>query len=756
MSHNTYFLNDQIELDQPYIDDEEEEDQYDTNQSTTEAQYLSESVHASSSSTTALPFKTKHQPCNDFFFLFLFLCFLLILSVVYGSSRWKWKAQPKTLLYPTDFLGRSCGSQNKAPAASTSTSGGNSWFRRKSDQKNVASLFPSVNTLSVPYVAACQSSVYSEECQQQVWHLFKDFYNSKEDQFYDLTSKPYLYFLDTQDPTAHGGICVSYCPGMKKNANYCPPELEPNMKNGTAVGGCMFKRPDGKEFVEPSDQLQFRTVINRCIPTSQSLKAAHFVPATDVLSKYASMLPPAVTESVAHVARQWKIILLSMVGSLLLGFVFMFVIRLFAKFFIWFAISTVFIMLLAASSLSLMEAFQWREKYIPISAVPRSENFYYYSSMLSTQMYGLISIALGMLLIVYSWFLYLHMKTVNRAVGIMREAARAVSSVPQLMLFSVGMFSFLLVFYLYWFLMSINLWSSGSTVVEKQNTVFAYSKLIRLSSTLHLFAFFWISQFITAFTTTAAANVISQWYFTPKQKRGTMFLTMPVARAASTVLFYSLGSVAFGSLVVGTVKFLSFVLKRFVAKVERALKNKPVVGTLASILAWIIRFFISIFNWIVSTITKHAYIQVAIYGTTFLASSRKAMKLIRKHNAQILVLDWIVDWVLFCGKIFVAIATCYLAYWMSLVIPSSSGKVEPTNNFSLLLLSFIFFTSYRISSLFFNVYETATDTIIQCYMIDEQLCVSEPSRMMCCSTELLGLMEFEKQMNEAEIRTNGE
>jgi len=132
------------------------------------------------------------------------------------------------------------------------------------------------------------------------------------------------------------------------------------------------------------------------------------------------------------------------------------------------------------------------------------------------------------------------------------------------------------------------------------------------------------------------------------------------------------------------------------------------------------------------------------------------MKLIRKHNAQILVLDWIVDWVLFCGKIFVAIATCYLAYWMSLVIPSSSGKVEPTNNFSLLLLSFIFFTSYRISSLFFNVYETATDTIIQCYMIDEQLCVSEPSRMMCCSTELLGLMEFEKQMNEAEIRTNGE
>lgn len=509
--------------------------------------------------------------------------------------------------------------------------------------------------------------------------------------------------------------------------------------------------------------------MNRCIPTSQSITASHFVPSTSaLLSKYGAMLPPVISESVAHVIRQWKLIVLSMVASLCLSFGFMLLVRLFAKFFIWFVVSTVYLMLLAACSLSLMEALQWRQKYLPATttftfnktaaggSASSDAVFYYYSSMLSSQAYGLIALALGLILVIYSWFLYSHLKTVNRAVGIMREAARAVSSVPQLMLFSVGMFCLLTIFYLYWFMMSINLWSLGSTLVEKENTTFVYSKIMRYSSMLHLFAFFWISQFIAAFTTTTASNVISRWYFTPKNQRGVMFLTMPIVRAAITVLFYNLGSVAFGSLIVGTIQFLSFVLRRFVSRVEKAMRNKPVVGRIVSILAWIVRFLISVFNWLVSTITKHAYIQVAIYGTSFLTSSRKALKLITKHTAQILVLDWIVDWVLFCAKIFVSLITCYLTYWLSLVIPSSSGKVEPTDTFSLLLLSCIFFTSFRIASLFFNVYETATDTIIQCYMIDEELSMAEPSRRMYCSTELLGLMEVEKQENEEVIRMNGE
>lgn len=741
---NQYSRVNQFENEQISIEDEED---YRDEDAFVDAEQIAEQHQPSShlvNDVSHLPFYTKHEPCTDFAFLFLFLCFIVILCIVYSGTHFKWTPQPKSLLYPTDLLGRSCGSQNKKHFSfSMSRSGDN-------DDK----ILKSVNTLSVPYIKACQRSVYSDECQQQVLQLFQSYPN--KEQFYDLRDKPFLYYLNSEKPSKYGGICVSYCPGMKKDASYCPPELDRHTENGTETGKCSYVRPDGKIFVEESNQLQFRTVLNRCIPTTQSLQVAHFAPTADVMKSYANMLPPVLTESIAHVVRQWKIILLSMIASLFLGFAFVVVIRLFAKFFIWFIVVSVFTLLFLGSTLSLLEAMEWRQKYFPSTAIESNENFYYYSSKLSTQMYGLIAACLGMLFFVYTGFLYVHLKNVNRAVGIMREAARAVSSVPQLMLFSVGMFLVLILFYMYWFLMSVNIWSSGATVVEEENTIFSFNSLMRSASIIHLFAFFWISQFISAFTMTAASNVICQWYFSTKQTRNIIFLTMPVLRGACTVLFYNLGSVAFGSLVVGTVKFLSFVLRRMVRNVERTMKNQRFLNIIASILAWIVRGLIAIFNKIVNTITKHAYIQVAIYGTGFMESSRNAISLLKNHTAQILILDWIVDWVLFCGKVCVAGITCYCAYWMSLIIPSSTGKVEPTSNFSLILLALIFFTSFRIASLFLNIYEIATDTIIHCYLIDEQLCNTDPSRRMYCSTELLGLMEFERQINEEVLKMNGE
>jgi choline transporter-like protein 2/4/5 len=685
-----------------------------------------------------LPFYTKHQPCTDFPFLFLFLCFLLVLCVMYGSTHsTHWSAQPKTLLYPTDFLGRSCGSQNKQQYSLT----------KKSES------LESVNTLSIPYVNACKKSVYSKQCQEQVFALFSKFTNKNE--FYDLRDKPYLYYLNTEEPAKYGGVCVSYCPGIKEDADYCPPELEEHSVNGTHTGRCSYTRMDGEKFTEATDKLQFRTVLNRCIPTTASLKAAHFAPAADVLDRYASMLPEVFSESVAHVVRQWKVVLLSLVISLLLAFVFLVVIRLFARFFIWFIFTTVFIGLVIGLVLSTAEATQWRQRYLPVT--PRTENFYYYSSKLSSQTYGIIAIFTGMSLFMYSVFIYVYYKDIQRSVGIMRESARAVSSIPQLLLFCLGMFLSLLLFYMYWFLMSVNLWSVGTASVVEENTVFVFSRFMRAASTIHLFAFFWLSQFISAYSVTTIANVICQWYFTPKAKRPILFLTMPVLRAALTVLLYNMGSVAFGSLVVGIVKFISFVLKRAVNKFEKALnKQNVVVTTVVGCFACIIRVMIAFINKIVNTISKHAFIQIGIYGTGFLESSFNAITLLKNNTAQILVLDWIVDWIVFCGKICVAVVTCYCAYWLSLVIPSSTGKIEPTTNFSLVLLALVFLTSYRIASLFLSVYETATDTIIHCYLIDEQLSNTNPSRPMCCSSELLGLMEYERTLNEEVLKMNAE
>ena len=84
----------------------------------------------------------------------------------------------------------------------------------------------------------------------------------------DLTSQSYLWFMEVLDPFYYGGICVSYCPGLRSSGGSllsllnrtadCPPEL---VTSEISVAGfdipflsyCSCKRIDRDEFFPVND-----------------------------------------------------------------------------------------------------------------------------------------------------------------------------------------------------------------------------------------------------------------------------------------------------------------------------------------------------------------------------------------------------------------------------------------------------------------------------------------------------------------------
>jgi hypothetical protein len=294
------------------------------------------------------PFQMQRKVCSDVLFLVLFCVFMIgLLAIGFTSIR---KGQPIKLLYPTDYLGRTCGSSSNS-------------------------------ITSLPAEPECFQDVRSEECQKKVEKANKDEPNQ------DFSTRPYLWFMDITSPLKYGGICVSYCPGRQPqeeqvdgepiegdvaesstltSSSYCPPELL-SLHNGSTL--CSTKRIDNNRKYPPLStqhllsftQLEYRTILKRCIPLARSvtnvtqIQSIHTSSIFNRLNSFSEVW----TEMFGDLLKSWKIVLLSIVvGSVLLSSLFLILIRLVARVFVWTSVVSVFFAILIMGTVGVLEGFE--------------------------------------------------------------------------------------------------------------------------------------------------------------------------------------------------------------------------------------------------------------------------------------------------------------------------------------------------------------------------------------------------------------
>jgi hypothetical protein len=253
---------------------------------------------------------------------------------------------------------------------------------------------------------------------------------------------------------------------------------------------------------------------------------------------------------------------------------------------------------------------------------------------------AIITLVLAALLLVVIFFLR---KKIALTCAMFTETCRGVQHNPALIPVSLIVLAIFLGFAAYWVSSFIYLYSiPGESINPDSHEPPKFDEKIRNLMFFMVFGFLWTSAFLSAVFQHVVAGAIATWYFSRD-----MTSPRPVGSPSITSLFRafttSMGSLAFGSLLIAIVEFLNFLLQT--AKKSNS-QNKLVVYA-----ASCLQCVLGCVEGIVRYVNKFAYVYVAMHGHSFCTAAKECFDLISRNFFSAVIMDVISGFVLFMGKL---------------------------------------------------------------------------------------------------------
>ncbi|KAH7297110.1 hypothetical protein KP509_26G054000 [Ceratopteris richardii] len=323
-------------------------------------------------------------------------------------------------------------------------------------------------------------------------------------------------------------------------------------------------------------------------------------------------------------------------------------------------------------------------------------------------------------------------KRIIVAVAVIKVSAKAIGAIPSLLILPLAPFILLTIFFVYWVVAALYLFSAGSVArndcsggccaydLSSQSVDcggccgydYKFTRHIALALLYHIFGCFWTTQFIIACSLTTIAGAVASYYWA-QGNRSAMPL-FPVLSSAKRVLKYSLGSMALGSLVVAIIETIRFILEAIRNRL-RALEAAP--GGCIITLFWCCgQCCLGCIEWTIKFINRNAYIVIAITGKGFCGAAVHATNLIVTNILRIGTVNIIGNVIVFLGKVGVSFASALFAFFMLETSKYKTGHDKVSS--PLLPVLFCWAVGYVVASLFFAVVEMAIDTIILSFCED--------------------------------------
>jgi len=310
---------------------------------------------------------------------------------------------------------------------------------------------------------------------------------------------------------------------------------------------------------------------------------------------------------------------------------------------------------------------------------------------------------------------------IELAIKIVSQAATALSAMPMLVFTPIinvlGMAAFMVpwVFYMVFLASDGTVTKNSYPVSYMGNSFTAYYTTISYDKDAEerlwfmWFCYLWSSNFVQAIGMLVIAVAVSNWYFTTVEAKAKIN-SCTVFRAYGIVLRYHMGTAAFGSLIIAIIEFIRSVVLYIEKKCK---KNFP---------AWVVTF---VFCWVncclwcieccMKFISKNAYIQTAIHGTTFCTSCKNAFFLLARNILRIGALYVVSGVLLILGRVFVVVGATAASYYF--LTGSYGSKV----NGYIAPIVFVMFISYFVAAMFMDVFHMTADTLIMCIIADEEI-----------------------------------
>lgn len=218
------------------------------------------------------------------------------------------------------------------------------------------------------------------------------------------------------------------------------------------------------------------------------------------------------------------------------------------------------------------------------------------------------------------------------------------------------------------------------------------------------FVFLWNNALNVAMGQCIIAGAVGVWFFTPNAEKGNK---RAIATSVYNVFRYHLGSLAFGSFIIALIQFIRYCMK-YLEKQAKQQKNKVMVMVFKAI-----QCCLWCFEKCMKFLNKNAYIQIALMGTNFCTSAKKAFFLILRNAVRFGTVALLGSMIHAIGFLFIVVSSVGLGY---LFLTALHPDVGPA-----VCLIVYAFTAYLVAKLFMNIFGLAVDSTLQCFLACEEM-----------------------------------
>ena len=232
-----------------------------------------------------------------------------------------------------------------------------------------------------------------------------------------------------------------------------------------------------------------------------------------------------------------------------------------------------------------------------------------------------------------------------------------------------------------------------------------------------LFGYLWMNAFIIGVSQFIISAACALWYFScTSDSNGSGSL----CRGFYWVFRYHLGSIAFGAFLIALVQFIRIIFEYYRRQIEKANKNNPAI----KVILFCTSYLLDCLERFIKFISKNAYIQMAITGKNFCRSAWNAFILILKNALRFGTANAIGFIFNVIGVIFIGALNGLIVYAFLHYIPNYMGLVS--NWITPCVVGLL--EGLLIGSMFMSVFSFASDTILQSFLVDEELNRPDGSR----------------------------
>ena len=172
---------------------------------------------------------------------------------------------------------------------------------------------------------------------------------------------------------------------------------------------------------------------------------------------------------------------------------------------------------------------------------------------------------------------------------------------------------------------------------------------------------------------------------------------------------YHMGSIALGSLMLACIWIIRAIMEYIGKKMQDASGDNGCTKCLVSCM----RCCIACFDRFIRFVNRNAYIYIAITSNSFCSSAIDSFIMVLKNSAKFAFVDGIADVFMFLAKFLISGLTTFVSYWLL--------KAMATVESPFLALLCIFVLTWVISSVFIAIFDTGSNTILQCYLLDKEI-----------------------------------